>query len=307
MPATESNMHALPISPFRTVALLLALAAGTHAQGSAGSESNVALAHEVIALGGRALGSSGAPTAATLGQVATGPIAASESFRLHAGVAWTVPAVPGTTPIVFGPSQASGDKDGGDVVSIFGYNFQAPGAGPLVVSFGVKLGTGTAVLSNTRASSTSPGEVDAIGNPPPGVSVGVSNGNGAHSARPSALQASYLYEPALVPSDHARVGRQIHMHAVTESGAGLILVLGQTIPGSSVHVPPLEGAIEVLVNQQFAVPIQFLSGKQYRHIINVPNDPALVGASLSYQSLSLTSLPLLIGAFSNTLTLTVQP
>jgi hypothetical protein len=283
------------------------LAVPAAAQGSAGSESGVILSHETIGLGGLSLAVSGGSNAATLGQVGTGPIATSESFILLGGVSWTVPEVSGTAPIVFGARETTSDKDGGQVVEVLGFNFLAPGAGPLDVTFGGQSGTGTTVVSNTLALTTTPGAVTALGNPPPVAALGVDNALGSHLAASSPISPSFAYEPALIRTDHARVGRPLHLHLFTEQAAAILLAIGQTIPGVGVQLLPVEGSAETLINVQIAVPLTVLPGDQFTHTINVPDVPALTGLSLTYQGVAFTSLAPLAGAFSNPLTLLIQP
>lgn len=287
----------------------LALCALASAQSGAGAESRFTLAHEVVALGSSGAGAT-LSAAATLGQVAVGAEASSESYVLHAGVAWTVPEVPGTAPIVFGAREGSASVAGGDLVDVYGYNFLAPGAGPLDVRFGGAPGVGTAVLSNTHATTTTPPQPPPPAgpvNPLPDAELRVANAHGEDGAEHSELQSSFLFEPALVNASHPIVGRPLYMRVFTEPGATLVLVLGQAAPPAYLVVPPLGGAVEVIFNQQYAVPLQFLSGDQYRHVVSVPDDLALVGKKLSYQALSLTAFPSLIGAFSNALTFTFHP
>jgi hypothetical protein len=291
------------------VSVCAALVGAAHvatAQGNAGSENAVVPAHGAVALGGASSGSSGATVSATLGQLA-GPAASSASYVLHAGVAWTPPEIAGDRPILFGARNASGGKDGGQEVEAFGYNLLAAAPASLQLWFGTQPGTSTTVVSNTRVKSIAPGAVDAVGNPPPEVLLRVTNAHGQDTAKGFAFHPSYLYEPALIQSEHARVGRAVHLHLHTDPNAAIVLVLGQTIPGTAIAIPPLDGAVEVLINQQYAIPFLPLSGDQHRHVVDVPDDPALLGTKLSYQAAALTDLVSLAGAFTNTLTLHVLP
>jgi hypothetical protein len=300
------------LAPRRRVLPLLALAAAlaagraAAAQGSSGTGSGIVLANEMVSCGGLSLTLSGAMAAASLGQVA-GPEATSANYILRAGVSWTVPEVLSTGPIVFGATQMSADKDGGQTVEVRGFNFLQPGAGPLSVTFGGQLGTGTVVTSETIALTTVPGGVTALGNPPPLADVAVSNALGAHAAFTSPIRPSFVYEPALIRTDHARLGRTLHLHLLTDPGTSIILALGQTIPGVGVAISPLEGSAETLINVQLAVPFAPVTGDQYTHPVHVPDDPTLVGQSITFQGVALTGLAPLAGAFSNPLTLLIQP
>ncbi len=284
----------------------LAAGATSHAQSIAGSESNVVLAHGTPSAGGRSTNVVSVLASSTVGQMAAGPAATSASYELQTGVSWMIPQVAGDQPIVFGATPSTSTKDGGKLVRIFGYNFTAPGAGALSVLFGGQPSTGTFVLSNLEATTVTPGQVTSLGNPPPSAPLVVATGNGLSGAPDSELQASFLYEPALVAVDHAQVGKRLQLHFFSEPGDSLVLVLGQTIPGFGAPVPPLEGSAEVLINPQTIVPFAPMPNGHFGFPINVPNDPVLAGASISLQGVSITSLFPLDGAFSNALTLTIQ-
>ena len=168
-------------------------------------------------------------------------------------------------------------------------------------------GSGTTVVSNTLATTTTPGAVTPLGNPPPVAPLAVDNALGSHAAFNSTLFPSFAYEPALIRTDHARVGKPLHLHLFTEPGAAIILAIGKTIPGTGVPVLPIEGSAETLINVQVAVPLSVLPGDQFTHTVNVPDVPALAGLTLTYQGVAITSLAPLAGAFSNPLTLLIQP
>ena len=112
--------------------------------------------------------------------------------------------------------------------------------------------------------------------------------------------------PILI-ENHARLGRTLHLHLLTDPGTSIILALGQTIPGVGIGISPLEGSAETLVNVQLAVPFAAVTGEQYTHPVQVPDDPTLLGQSITFQGVALTSLAPLAGAFSNPLTLVIQP
>ncbi len=291
--------------PLVVVAFVAAVATG-EAQSTGGTETRVVLAHGTPAAGGRGLGSLGDATAATVGQVATGPTGTSPNYTLESGIAWMVPEVTVNTPIVFGVNPATSTKDGGKLVRVFGYNFQAPGAGALSIAFGGDPAT-SFVISNSQATAVTPGKVDALGNPPPKAPVQVTTLQGTHAAQTAGLQSSFLYEPALTAVDHPRIGRPLHMHVFTEPGDLLILVLGQTIPGFGAPVPPIEGAAEVILNPQFVFVLVPAPTGQYEHIASVPDNPVLVGGSVFFQILSFTDVPSLDGAFGNALEVTIFP
>ncbi len=294
------------------IACILAAAAScavgvaSHAQSVAGTESHVMLAHGTPAAGGRSTNVVSALASSTIGQVAAGPVSTSANYALEIGVSWMPPQVTGDQPIVFGASPSTSTKDGGKLVRVFGYNFQAPGAGALNVLFGGQSSTGTFVLSNLEATTVTPGQVTSLGNPPPSAPLVVATGNGLNAAPDSDLQSSFLYEPALVAVDHAVVGKRLQLHFFSEPGDSLVLVLGQTIPGFGAPVPPLEGSAEVLINPQTIVPFAPMPNGHFGFPINVPDDPVLAGASISLQGVSITSLFPLDGAFSNALTITIQ-
>jgi hypothetical protein len=274
---------------------------------SGASESGLVLAQEFVSCGGVSLTLGGGLAAATLGQPGLGSIATSESFILTGGVAWTVAEVVGTGPIVAGVREATADKDGGTLVDVYGYNFLAPGAGPLAVSFDGVPGGSPVVLSTTHAQVTTPAGLGAFGNPLPIADVEVSNANGSHRAPASPLQPVFAYEPALLQTTLARVGQPLPLHLFTDPGAVIAIVLGQTIPGVGAPVPPIQGSAEVLLNVQFAVPLLPLGSDQHTHLVQIPEQPALAGLTISYQGVAFTNLATLTGAFTNPLTILIHP
>ncbi len=285
---------------------LLAAGAAADAQSIAGTENHAVLAHGTPAGGGRASNFVSALASSTIAQVATGPVATSPSYALEAGVSWMVPQISGNEPIVFGADPSTSTKDGGKLARIFGYNFQAPGAGSLTVLFGGQAATGTFVLSNLQATTVTPGQVTSLGNPPPEAPIVVATGNGLNAAPDSPLRPSFVYEPALFATDHAVVGQQLHLHFYSEPGDTFTLVFGQTIPGFGAPVPGIQGSVEVVINPQALVGFAPLPNGHFEYTINVPDDPSLINAMISFQGLSLTTLVPLSGAFSNALTITIQ-
>ena len=277
-----------------------AVCIGANAQSTAASEDNLALTQGVMASAGSAVNTFGNEASHSVGQVATGLVATSDNYILTDSVVWTLPEITSDGPIITGVRPGVGSKDGGETVTVTGYNFLAPGAGPLDIDFEGAFGGGTSIISTTEATTSTPGGVTIFGNPLPKAKVQVTNLVDEHS-----VDNAFLYKPALTQVDHALVGKPLTLRVYADVGNTLFLVFGQTAPGFGVPIPPFDGSAEVILNPTIFVAGLPMLTDQHVQVINVPNDPALIGAALSFQSLIFTSFAPFAGAFSNPLTVTV--
>ena len=290
-----------PSAAFALVALG-ALAGPAHgAQALSGSESGIAIAQGSVSAGGGSRNSASLYLEATSGQAASGPVATSESYEVHEGIVWVVPKLESSAPIVMGVA-GSGEPDSGESdVSVFGFNFTAPGAGAADVSFGGSFGGNTTVHSNTVISTTVPPGVNEFGNPLGEVSVEVSNALGSY-LKPG----GHIYKPALVQASLAKVGAKLQLHFLTDPGSILFLAIGES-NGAALPVAPLAGALELSKIMLTPVEGEFTPAGAELVTFPVPNEPALAGLGIEFQGLALSNNFLLTGSFTNRLAVAFLP
>ncbi|MEM7310830.1 MAG: hypothetical protein AAF682_29435 [Planctomycetota bacterium] len=290
----------MPRWPCLAGVVALATAGSLFPQSPAASQSGIIIAHRLIMGGGYAVTGAGNQEIGAAGQGVAGPVATSVNYELRSGVSWVIPEITTNEPIIAGVREANGDKDGGETRTVFGFNFLAPGSGPLNVTFDGTPATGVAINSNVRATVTTPVGTNEFGNPLAGVEVGVDNLLGSH-----AVQRGFLYEPALTEVDLANLDEFHRLRFFTKPGESWLLVLGQLISGFAVPVPPFDGAAEVLLNVQVVQPFAVTATGQALFNVPVPNEPVLIGGSVVFQGFSLAVPP--VGSFSNSLTVVIHP
>jgi len=300
----HSNLGAVFRSaPSGLFALLPALLLGgaASAQAIAGSESRFVPAQGAPSGGGSATDLVGSTLDATVGQAASGELATSAGFQLETGVAWVIDA-PASGPVVAGVLEGSGPKAGGDVVTVVGYNFTEPGAGPLSVVFGGVPSPNVQALSNLHAIAVTPPGLNAQTNPKALVDVRVVNAIGNAS-----VSRGFDYTPSLVEDVHSRVGGTMDLRFHDDPGGLLALALGKSVPGFSIVLPPWDGAFEIVLNVQLLLNfVPTPDGTRVFHV-NVPEDPNLVGGTLEFQAFSAHDLLAGDGGLSNLLQITFLP
>ena len=286
--------------PIAACAILLA-APEVDAQGGSGGSQGVVIAHAICAMGGRSIDTAGTLVAGQLGQVAAGEEAISPSYIIQNGVVWVDPTVGTGAPIVFGALPPTVDKDGGDTVTVYGFNFLLPPGGPLSISVAGNPDTGTVVTSNTTATTTVPQGVDALGNPLAFADIAVSNSLGTHTAK-----NGLIYTPALLQNNPARVGKTLKLQFLAEPGG--FMDLGQSLgTGPGVPFLPFDGVVELA--QPYTLIVELLPVPSGEEFVQLPVPPliSLIGVTASFQSLAITQLAPLAGAFSNTIQVTIEP
>ena len=281
-------------------AALACLSLPAAGQAIGGSQSGIAIAQATVNAGGLS-GSSTARLAAGLGQTVAGPEASSANFVLQEGVVWILPQVTTAGPLVFGVKAESGSKDGGEPTTVFGFNFNSPGAGAADVLFAGAFGSSTQVASNTTITTFTPAGVNAFGNPLAAVPLEVVNNLGSH-----VVPDAYVYEPALLQQSKAQVGSTFVLRFLGEPQSLLTISLGQST-GTGIPLPPFDGALELssvllLLAQSLPSP-----GGQEFFAFDLPDNPVLVGASVGFQALAVTDLLAPAGSFSNLLSVTILP
>ena len=286
-------------------ALLLALAspaATAAAQSSGASESGFILAHGLPSSGGYSVSPANNTADGTLGQFGAGGEATSANYVLTDGVAWMEPAVLGDAPIVVGTRPAVGDRLGGEPVTVFGFNFQAPAAGGLSVEIDDQLAVGTFVVSNVQATTTTPGSTGPYGNAVTPVDVAVTNLNG--SGRKT---DAFVYTPGLIEEGPSPIAGEltIRMHAGPSDLHFLAMGRNLGLPG--LPVAPWGGSLELFANLFVLTSGEPLVNGTTTFVIDVPDAPPLAGAVVEFQALFIASLAPASGAFSNRLLVTLVP
>lgn len=277
----------------------LALFAGpASAQGA--SESGVILGHGMVGAGGTTVSVFNNVAEGGLSQVGSGRRATSSNYVLEDGVSWVGTSV-GTDPMVFGPRPGAGDKDGGQNVRVFGFNFQAAGAGPLAVDMG-GVPTSGFIVSNTQASVVTPASLNSLGNPVTPIDVDVSNALGAHTA-----PDSFRPLPAIQEDLPTQVGGTLHLSVVTQPNDYVVVARGLGSTGIGVPVLAFDGALELLTNLQILVNLSQLPSGTANYAFPIPNSQVLEGFALDFQAVSISDLITLTGSFSNKATVTFLP
>jgi hypothetical protein len=277
----------------------LLLAGAVSAQGVSGSESFVALAPVTPNASGN-LASAAYRAHAVVGLAPSAAFASSGSFALQAGVVLTPPALAPGAPLVFGAAPGSGDKTGGEPVTVRGFAFD-DGSGAATVHLGGGPVPG-AVASNTTIHVTTPPGAGALGNPLGPVAVTVSTALGT-----ATRDDAFVYTPATVQVGEARVGQTLTLALDLPPASLRQLLFGGAIPGFGVPVPPLEGALEIVAPLIQLTPFALSPTGMETLSFPVPGDPALAGAVVPFQAVALTGLTPVAGSFTNRVDVAIQP
>ncbi len=288
--------------PLSSLVALCVVAVPLTAQSAAGSESYLVLSHGTPALGGIATNATRSLEHA-VGQPGRGAVGTSSFFQLVDGVVSMQPPLGTLLPIVFGVPAGVGDKDGDELVTLFGANFTAPGAGATQVSFGGAPATNVTVVDDHVLTARTPLGVDGFSNPIGLTTVEVSNSLGSSSA-----ESSFVYEPALVQLTDAQVGKPIGFSFFAPPLSFFLVVYGGTIPSAPFLFIPFEGTVVLPTFPVFATGVLLtVSGKE-TFFFNLPDNPVLVGFTVNFQALSITQVaPPLVGSFTNLLPLLLLP
>lgn len=285
------------------VALLLSLALPSAAQSTAASESGVVLAQGTAASGGASIGSvTGGQTSSSVGQPATGSIATSSNYIVHTGVALQIPAYSGNQPLVTGIREGFSPSGGGDVVSVFGFRFTAPGAGVTTGSLGGAFAP-TTVVSSTKIDLTPPAGTGPLGNALTELEVEIDNAHGS-----SAVPAALSYTPALLAANAPQLGEHFKLRVHGEAGGFFVLVFGKSVPGFGISVSPFGGQLETVLNLLVLSPsLQPLPNGYGDTVIDMPSNPPLAGVTMEFQAIVFDDATFATGAWTNRLASPILP
>jgi hypothetical protein len=264
----------------------------------AGSEQHVTTARTAPAGAERSDSETFTVEAAAGASLATsGQSSPNFSFASGVGAAagdLVVPAL--SRPIVFGVSSGYGDRDGGEVEKVFGFNFDQFLSFLTDVEVAGAPATGETVLSNTVVQFISPQGRNVHGNPLGAVELSVTNQWGT-----SESSKSYVYTPGVYDTRQAGVGRFYAIDFLGEPNSLYWLFIGTSLPGQAVTLSSFDGALEVLLNGILLFSgFTFTGHENLGFVIPPPEDVAgLAGLPLEIQMLTVTSLDPIEGSFTN--------
>jgi hypothetical protein len=271
----------------------------TGSSGLAGSETVTALAQSTAAGGGSAAGVA-TKVEAELAAPALGVAMKSANYSMQSSVVWVEPSLGTQHPVVFGIEPASGMSVGGLPVLLRGLNFQELGSGATTVWFNGVAATDVLVQTDGTISLTTPPGVDALGNSIGLADVAVTNAIGSDSR-----SNAFMYLPALEMFSPAQVGKFAEIVVRSQPNSLLYLFIGNSVPGVGYAAPPFAGSIAITVNRVQVVTAFPMTTGDLVLAIPIPDIAALVGFSIEMQSLAITNLSPLTGAFSRPLSVTI--
>jgi arylsulfatase A-like enzyme len=269
--------------------------------GPAGSETHVVLGTNTNASGGRA-SSLSYRVASQTGVAAHGAVSSS-TRRAKPGSTWLTGGIASAHPVVFGFGDARGQKGGGDVRSLFGYDL---GQLATSVALDLKLGgqdvSNLTVLSDTHAVLTTPPGLSQFGNP-----AGVETLWLRTDAGQVLQQRAFAYLPAIDVSHPVRVGGIFRLRMAASPGDLFQVAWGTAIPGLALPVPPLDGAFELLgTAHALTLAAVTASGEELIHV-PVPDMPSMIGLPLDLQGLAAPLGDLAAGGFTNRVRVVFAP
>ena len=282
--------------------LLGLLAQGARAQGAlAGSPSFTALSQELQFAGGTGQSPSFSGEVGA-GQLTTGLQGSSPGFQAIGGIVWLEGVNPGGPPVLFS-TDGKGEQVGGEVETLVGLNFTAPGAQvPPTVLVGGAPSPSVFAVQDTSLQFVSPPGVNVFGNPLGQTSISLSNGLGF-----AFLPDAYVYQPALVAATPAQVGQDFVLQFTAPTATFYIIAVGGSIPGVAIPDPVLAGALELVVAPTFLTGLQFAPTGEAQLVFSLPSNPGLIGKVVEFQAAAIPSVAPLTGSFTNRLVVVILP
>lgn len=276
-----------------------ALAGATAAQsGASGSENHVSSARNAPSAGGSSA-SPGFLVESELGHATAGPEASSTNFSFVGGATFTGPGFAPSTPVAFSVQSGQGPAAGGQAAEVLGVGFASPTAGTTQVDFDGLAAGNVFVVSDTRLSLLTPPGTSLLGNPKASVDVVVLNDDGS-----SSLSDGYLYTPALLERAPALIGGTLELDVVDEPGSFHLLAYGFALPGFGIPLNGFAGSLELITGTSTFGALTPSPSGTTQFAVPVPDQPAIVGKSLDWQVISISSLAPFAGSFSNLLSTT---
>jgi hypothetical protein len=230
--------------------------------------------------------------AAPLGHTATSP-----GYRLEVLPAGPELPLPPGPPALVAVTPDGGAALGGTAVQLRGLRFDTPGAPLSAARFGATV-VAASSTSSLIGSTVTPSGLNPFGNPLGSVPVEVSSALGADLGG-----ARFEQLPALVQAGPAQLGASLPLRLrAPEAGFGQ-LILGESIPGFALALPPYLGAFElVALYQPLGGPVALFTGS-HTYQIPLPPTPQFAGATVRFQALCLYGAA---GSFTNVLPVLLQ-
>ncbi|MEZ5967177.1 MAG: PQQ-binding-like beta-propeller repeat protein [Planctomycetota bacterium] len=122
------------------------------------------------------------------------------------------------------------------------------------------------------------------------------------------LPSGYAFTPAMTAPTMVRRGGTVDLEYHVHAGDTVLAALSAP-PGGSIAMPPLRGALCLDPGSLFVIlAVPSWPFERFRAVIDIPDDPALVGASVLAQAVAGSSLaaPPFAGAWTNCIQFTIQ-
>jgi len=226
-----------------------------------------------------------------LGEVSSGELS-SPGYRASIGFLAAHDPQVTNGPVVFGIEPAFGPAAGGTPISITGMNFDKFGLGGVGVSIGGHAAGGVVVQSASLITLLSPAGVSG----PADVVVNDSIGS---DTRPG----GFLYTPAITTTPIVPLGGVLDIRNYGPPGNAFLTIISLTAWSAHTKFGTM------LVGPDF---FQIFSPTPYPAPdgvssvpVAVPFEPALVGITVHFQSLSLTNVAPMQGSFTNASTVSI--
>lgn len=244
------------------------------------------------------------------GQLTSGYLATAPNQAALGGIPWLDPTIVPGPPVLFDVDPDKGPSAGGQLVEIVGFNLLTAGGMPPTVLFGTASTSVPATVQTQSATvltvTTGPG-VNGLGNSLGPSSVSVETA----PLQLGTLVAAYTYTPGLSAPSPTSIGTDLAVTACAAPLSTVVLVLGVALaPQAGVPIPPFAGALELnpvspapVILDTLLVP---LSGSA-QSVQPVPDNPSLVGVTIGLQSVAITAVNPLAGAFTNRADVTFVP
>ncbi|QDU65129.1 IPT/TIG domain-containing protein [Engelhardtia mirabilis] len=238
--------------------------------------------------------------AALAGPLGAGYRATSPLFELRGGGAsFAAPVLASAGPLLAAVEPrilvASGDT-----VALYGAGF-ATGGTPAVTFAGLAASNVT-VVSDTELSVDTPLLTNPFGNPLGPIDVRVTTAAGVAEVDQAAIAS-----PAYVQTSPGRIGGNFTVTHMGQPGATGIPSWATALPGVVIPIGGIGGAIELpIIFFTYGAEILDASGVS-SSTYPIPDDPALVGAVLQFQTIIIDSIVPLVASFTNTVDVEILP
>lgn len=275
----------------------LPLAAPPSAMGSA---SHTALAPSLTSGGVDAASPAHRAEAALAGPLGAGYRASSAQFELRGGGASFAPPSLASSGPLLSAVEPRILRASGETVSLHGAGFA--GGGTPTVTFAGLPASSVVVVSDTQLTVDSPVLTNQYGNPLGPVDVRVTTSAGTVEVDQAAIAS-----PAYLQTSPGRIGGTFTVTHMGQPGSTGIPSWATALPGVVIPIGGIGGAIELpiifLTYDAETLDASGVSSSTYP----IPDDPALIGAVLQFQTIIIDSIVPLVASFTNTVDVEILP